>query len=219
MKIKEDRDRPVEHSSTTDIINATSLNAEMLKSMKEEAITNCKLKCIGYNTTHAGYNRKWMNSNECIFIPAPDKDSHAVPDYCRAQIIGQSCVPDTKFEHVVNVTCPTWSGLSNQDSKNSVMLKCRKNKFGHTFVLAQDESIILGHDVTAEKLYNNCDYNHFHENHLFWLNTQRLIYGVCDLISTICTSLAIGIFIYFKNLHCTKNWIHVHLFFAFAING
>jgi len=90
----------------------------------------------------------------------------------------------------------------------------------HTFVLADDNTVQLTHESDPfQTILQYCNILDYHEGQIYWSNVQRMIYGAFDLISTLAASLAIGIFIYFKNLHCTKNWIHVHLLVSLATYG
>jgi len=51
------------------------------------------------------------------------------------------------------------------------------------------------------------------------LKKYQSFFEILDIASTILAINAIFVFIYYKNLHNTKNWIHVHLFIAVALTG
>ena len=51
------------------------------------------------------------------------------------------------------------------------------------------------------------------------LKKYQSFFEILDIASTILAMNAIFVFIYYKNLHNTKNWIHVHLFIAVALTG
>ncbi|KAK1879043.1 Parathyroid hormone/parathyroid hormone-related peptide receptor [Dissostichus eleginoides] len=129
--------------------------------------------------------------------------------YCSPEWDGIVCWPGGPPGKLVSTTCPEY--IHDFNHKGLAYRRCDNNG---TWELA-----------TANKTwanYNECSkfllhYNPSHEREVF--HRLYLIYTVGYSISLGSLMVAVVILGYFRRLHCTRNYIHMHLFVSYMLRA
>ncbi|KAL3055316.1 hypothetical protein OYC64_018077 [Pagothenia borchgrevinki] len=139
-----------------------------------------------------------------------NKSTQKVPEsYCSPEWDGIVCWPGGPPGKLVSTTCPEY--IHDFNHKGLAYRRCDNNG---TWELA-----------TANKTwanYNECSkfllhYNPSHEREVF--HRLYLIYTVGYSISLGSLMVAVVILGYFRRLHCTRNYIHMHLFVSYMLRA
>jgi len=154
-------------------------------------------------------NKQKMNES-------PPIDNHGKPfkSYCEREFDGITCWPSTEPGKYVTVPCPDY--IADFDSSGHAQRYCENTGYW---------KMHLSSNQTWSN-YEPCDAPK-NQTHL----TKIIIYGLpttsslvklynigysCSLVALI---LAMFILVYFKRLHCTRNYIHMHLFVSFILRA
>ncbi|XP_066508439.1 vasoactive intestinal polypeptide receptor-like [Hoplias malabaricus] len=117
-----------------------------------------------------------------------------------------ACWPSAKVGQLVTIPCPKYfSHISHQ--RGNISRACTKDGWAKT---------------DPPSFAQNCGYNvnlTEEEEQMDFLHSVRIGYTIGHTVSL--TSLIIAIFIlcFFRKLHCTRNYIHIHLFLSFIVKA
>ncbi|XP_026857084.1 vasoactive intestinal polypeptide receptor [Electrophorus electricus] len=117
-----------------------------------------------------------------------------------------ACWPSASAGELVTIPCPNYfSHVSDQ--KGNISKTCTED--GWT-------------DIDPSVLAQNCGYSlNFTEGEDVgeFLVSVRIGYTIGHTMSLISLIVAVFILCFFRKLHCTRNYIHVHLFLAFIVKA
>ncbi|XP_069013712.1 parathyroid hormone/parathyroid hormone-related peptide receptor [Embiotoca jacksoni] len=138
------------------------------------------------------------------------KGKHKVPDgYCSPEWDGIVCWPKGPPGKLVSTACPDY--IYDFNHKGLAYRRCDNNG---TWELATANKTWANYNECAKFLYH---YNHSHEKEVF--HRLYLIYTVGYSISLGSLMVAVLILGYFRRLHCTRNYIHMHLFVSYMLRA
>ncbi|CAF98426.1 unnamed protein product [Tetraodon nigroviridis] len=138
------------------------------------------------------------------------KVKHRVPDgFCSPEWDGIVCWPEGPPGKLVSTACPEY--IYDFDHKGLAYRRCDLNG---TWEQASANKTWANYNECAKFLYH---YNHSHEKEVF--HRLYLIYTVGYSISLGSLIVAVLILGYFRRLHCTRNYIHMHLFVSYMLRA
>lgn len=129
-------------------------------------------------------------------LPAPD---------CERVWENMSCWPSAVAGQTVEVECPRF--LRQLTGRNGTMFRnCTQNGWSQTFPRA---------DLACRININNSSIDKRHE----YLLKLKVMYTVGYSSSLVMLLIALSILLSFRRLHCTRNYIHMHLFLSFILRA
>uniref|UniRef100_A0A8P4KRF4 Parathyroid hormone 1 receptor n=1 Tax=Dicentrarchus labrax TaxID=13489 RepID=A0A8P4KRF4_DICLA len=138
------------------------------------------------------------------------KSKHRIPDgFCSPEWDGIVCWPEGPPGKLVSTTCPEY--IYDFNHKGLAYRRCDNNG---TWEQATTNKTWANYNECAKFLYH---YNHSHEKEVF--HRLYLIYTVGYSISLGSLMVAVVILGYFRRLHCTRNYIHMHLFVSYMLRA
>ncbi|XP_075953365.1 parathyroid hormone/parathyroid hormone-related peptide receptor [Anarhichas minor] len=138
------------------------------------------------------------------------KSKHKVPDgFCSPEWDGIVCWPEGPPGKLVSTACPEY--IHDFNHKGLAYRRCDNNG---TWELVTANKTWANYNECAKFLYH---YNHSHEKDVF--HRLYLIYTVGYSISLGSLMVAVVILGYFRRLHCTRNYIHMHLFVSYMLRA
>lgn len=138
------------------------------------------------------------------------KAKHKVPDgFCFPEWDGIVCWPEGPPGKLVYTGCPEY--IYDFDHKGLAYRRCDLNG---TWEQASANKTWANYNECAKFLSH---YNHSHEKDVF--HRLYLIYTVGYSISLGSLIVAVLILGYFRRLHCTRNYIHMHLFVSYMLRA
>ncbi|KAJ8276992.1 hypothetical protein GJAV_G00070200 [Gymnothorax javanicus] len=116
-----------------------------------------------------------------------------------------TCWPSAMVGEVVTISCPNYFSYFNDHHKGNLSKTCTAE--GWTEMLPSTIAANCGYNLN-----NTADDGKF-----FW--TVKIGYTIGHSVSLISLTTAIIILCFFRKLHCTRNYIHVHLFVSFILKA
>ncbi|XP_030204477.1 vasoactive intestinal polypeptide receptor 1b [Gadus morhua] len=116
-----------------------------------------------------------------------------------------ACWPPSPVGEVVTITCPHYFSYFSDQHKGNLSKTCT----------ADGWSEMLPIDIAV-----NCGYNHNisgDEGRFFW--QVKVGYTIGHSVSLASLLTAVLILCIFRKLHCTRNYIHLHLFVSFILKA
>uniref|UniRef100_A0A8C5EUP4 Parathyroid hormone/parathyroid hormone-related peptide receptor n=1 Tax=Gouania willdenowi TaxID=441366 RepID=A0A8C5EUP4_GOUWI len=128
---------------------------------------------------------------------------------CAPEWDGIVCWPEGSPGQLVSTACPDY--IYDFNHRGLAFRRCDTNG---TWELATANKTWANYNECAKFLYH---YNHSYEKEVF--HRLYLIYTVGYSISLGSLMVAVLILGYFRRLHCTRNYIHMHLFVSYMLRA
>ncbi|XP_018603155.1 parathyroid hormone/parathyroid hormone-related peptide receptor [Scleropages formosus] len=139
------------------------------------------------------------------------KSKHKIPDsYCQPEWDGIVCWPEGVPGKVVATACPEY--IYDFNHKGHAYRRCDGNG---TWELVSSNNKTWANYSECAKFLSHYNYNHKKEV----FERLYMIYTVGYSISLGSLMVAVVILGYFRRLHCTRNYIHMHLFVSFMLRA
>nr|XP_057916494.1 vasoactive intestinal polypeptide receptor 1b isoform X3 [Doryrhamphus excisus] len=117
-----------------------------------------------------------------------------------------ACWPSAGVGEVVTITCPAYfSYFSDQHKAGNLSKTCTAD--GWTEMHPVDIALNCGYNVNSTS----------DDGKFFW--QVKIGYTIGHSVSLISLTTAIAILCIFRKLHCTRNYIHMHLFVSFILKA
>uniref|UniRef100_A0A8C9T3Q3 Vasoactive intestinal polypeptide receptor 1-like n=1 Tax=Scleropages formosus TaxID=113540 RepID=A0A8C9T3Q3_SCLFO len=149
----------------------------------------------------------WICISPAPPSPCPDVSSHAFPfPGCQGMWDFMICWPSARLGEVVTVACPNYFSSFSFISKGNLSKTCT----------------LEGWTKVQEHFGQNCGYNQnstIGEEKGNFFTSVRTGYTIGHSVSLISLTAAIIILCIFRKLHCTRNYIHMHLFVSFILKA
>lgn len=152
--------------------------------------------------------QKWMQYKEkCL------RDLLKEPSgiFCNGTFDKYVCWPHSSPGNV-SVPCPSYLPWWSEESSGRA----------HRHCLARGTWQTLENSTNIWQDNSECSKNHTFEEsekHHYLLSTLKLLYTVGYSLSLASLCLALTLLLYFRKLHCTRNYIHMHLFVSFILRA
>ncbi|XP_075684031.1 parathyroid hormone/parathyroid hormone-related peptide receptor [Rhinoderma darwinii] len=147
-----------------------------------------------------------------LFVAKGKCEQHLKPKaqdgFCQSEWDGIVCWPEGKPGSIVSILCPEY--IYDFNHKGHAYRRCDMNG---------SWELVLGNNRTWAN-YTECAKflsNETREREVF--DRLHLIYTVGYSISLGSLTVAVLILGYFRRLHCTRNYIHMHLFVSFMLRA
>ncbi|XP_043851101.1 secretin receptor [Dromiciops gliroides] len=115
------------------------------------------------------------------------------------------CWPFSSVGQTVKVECPKFFQMLT-GKNGSVFRNCTQDGWSEPFVRIDTACGYDVNDSTDDKKH-------------FYLLKLKVVYTVGYSISLVMLLIALGILVAFRKLHCTRNYIHMHLFVSFILRA
>uniref|UniRef100_A0A672ZHS4 Parathyroid hormone/parathyroid hormone-related peptide receptor n=1 Tax=Sphaeramia orbicularis TaxID=375764 RepID=A0A672ZHS4_9TELE len=139
------------------------------------------------------------------------KSKHKIPDgYCAPEWDGLVCWPEGPPGKLISISCPEY--IYDFNHQGLAYRRCDTN--GTWEAAISNNRTWANYSECAKFLYH---YNQSHEKEVF--HRLYLIYTVGYSISLGSLLVAVLILGYFRRLHCTRNYIHMHLFVSYMLRA
>ncbi|XP_031418991.1 vasoactive intestinal polypeptide receptor isoform X2 [Clupea harengus] len=118
-----------------------------------------------------------------------------------------ACWPSARVGEVVTIPCPDYFRFVSGHHKGNISKSCTSvgwieiNHMAVALNCGYNPNITIGDDV----------------GNFYW--SVRIGYTVGHVVSLISITVAIVILCIFRKLHCTRNYIHIHLFMSFILKA
>ncbi|XP_042366813.1 vasoactive intestinal polypeptide receptor 1b [Plectropomus leopardus] len=116
-----------------------------------------------------------------------------------------ACWPSASVGEVVTITCPTYFSYFSDEHKGNLSKTCTAD--GWTEMHPMDIAMNCGYNLNSTS----------DDGKFFW--QVKIGYTIGHSVSLISLTTAIGILCLFRKLHCTRNYIHMHLFVSFILKA
>ncbi|XP_061820907.1 vasoactive intestinal polypeptide receptor 1b isoform X2 [Nerophis lumbriciformis] len=117
-----------------------------------------------------------------------------------------TCWPSAQVGQVVTITCPAYfSYFSEQHKAGNLSKTCTAD--GWTEMRPLDIALNCGYNINSTS----------DEGKFFW--QVKIGYTVGHSVSLVSLTTAIAVLCIFRKLHCTRNYIHMHLFVSFVLKA
>ncbi|XP_046879955.1 vasoactive intestinal polypeptide receptor 1b isoform X3 [Hypomesus transpacificus] len=130
-----------------------------------------------------------------------------VTEGCQGMWDSIACWPSAKFGEVVTIFCPTYFSYFSDQHKGKVNLSKTCTTDGWTEMHPIDIALNCGYNMN-----NTGDDGKF-------FSQVKIGYTIGHSVSLISLIAAIIILCIFRKLHCTRNYIHMHLFVSFILKA
>uniref|UniRef100_A0A8D3EFR2 Gastric inhibitory polypeptide receptor-like n=1 Tax=Scophthalmus maximus TaxID=52904 RepID=A0A8D3EFR2_SCOMX len=148
--------------------------------------------------------------NECLLQMSTEPRPRGV--FCSRMFDMYACWPDGQPNSTVKVPCPWYLPWHKQVHNGFVLREC-----GPDGQWATRNSSLTWRD------HSQCEADHIQESsqeqQMMTLAYFRVIYTVGYCVSLAALSLALIILLFFRKLHCTRNYIHTNLFASFILRA
>uniref|UniRef100_G3NGC7 Vasoactive intestinal peptide receptor 1b n=1 Tax=Gasterosteus aculeatus aculeatus TaxID=481459 RepID=G3NGC7_GASAC len=116
-----------------------------------------------------------------------------------------ACWPAATVGEVVTITCPTYFSYFSDEHKGNLSKTCTAD--GWTQMHPIDIAVNCGYNLNSTS----------DDGKFFW--QVKIGYTIGYSVSLISLTTAIVILCIFRKLHCTRNYIHMHLFVSFILKA
>ncbi|KAF3836559.1 hypothetical protein F7725_029117 [Dissostichus mawsoni] len=116
-----------------------------------------------------------------------------------------ACWPSASVGEVVTITCPTYFSYFSDEHKGNLSKTCTAD--GWTEMHPIDIAMNCGYNLNSTS----------DDGKFFW--QVKIGYTIGHSVSLISLTTAIVILCIFRKLHCTRNYIHMHLFVSFILKA
>ncbi|XP_061777279.1 vasoactive intestinal polypeptide receptor 1b isoform X3 [Nerophis ophidion] len=117
-----------------------------------------------------------------------------------------ACWPSAQVGQVVTIACPAYfSYFSEQHKAGNLSKTCTAD--GWTEMRPLDIALNCGYNINSTS----------DEGKFFW--QVKIGYTVGHSVSLVSLTTAIAVLCIFRKLHCTRNYIHLHLFVSFVLKA
>ncbi|XP_044031711.1 vasoactive intestinal polypeptide receptor 1b isoform X2 [Siniperca chuatsi] len=116
-----------------------------------------------------------------------------------------ACWPSASIGEVVTITCPTYFSYFSDQHKGNLSKTCTAD--GWTEMHPFDIAVNCGYNLNSTS----------DDGKFFW--QVKIGYTIGHSVSLISLTTAIVILCIFRKLHCTRNYIHMHLFVSFILKA
>uniref|UniRef100_A0A7N8XBF9 Vasoactive intestinal peptide receptor 1b n=1 Tax=Mastacembelus armatus TaxID=205130 RepID=A0A7N8XBF9_9TELE len=117
-----------------------------------------------------------------------------------------ACWPSARVGEVVTITCPNYFSYFSDQHKGNLSKTCTAD--GWTEMQPIDIAINCGYNLNSTS---------DDEGKFLW--QVKIGYTIGHSVSLISLTTAIVILCIFRKLHCTRNYIHMHLFVSFILKA
>ncbi|RXM31489.1 hypothetical protein EOD39_6930 [Acipenser ruthenus] len=200
----------------------TTINADIMQVDVDDVITkeeqiyllfNAKRKCeraiksklYKVSGSAAGYASVRSVERRGNQDPVSDQDGLCLPEWD-----GIVCWPEGLAGKTVSTPCPEY--IYDFNHKGHAYRRCDMNG---SWELAPSNNRTWANYTECAKFLTH--YNQNHEKEVF--DRLYLIYTVGYSVSLVSLTVAVAILGYFRRLHCTRNYIHMHLFVSFMLRA
>ncbi|KAM9359612.1 glucagon receptor-like [Symphorus nematophorus] len=146
--------------------------------------------------------------NECLFQMSTKPRPKVV--FCSRMFDGLACWTDGKTNSTVKVPCPWYLPWYDQVRNGFVLREC-----------GPDGQWTTRNSSRTWRDHSQCipDIPPPPENQMMIFVYFRVMYTVGYSVSLVSLSLALIILLFFRKLHCTRNYIHTNLFASFILRA
>uniref|UniRef100_A0AAX7T789 Vasoactive intestinal peptide receptor 1b n=1 Tax=Astatotilapia calliptera TaxID=8154 RepID=A0AAX7T789_ASTCA len=116
-----------------------------------------------------------------------------------------ACWPSARVGEVVTITCPPYFSYFSDHQKGNLSKTCTED--GWTEMHPIDIAVSCGYNLNSTS----------DDGKFFW--QVKIGYTIGHSVSLVSLSTAIVILCIFRKLHCTRNYIHMHLFVSFILKA
>ncbi|XP_061876669.1 vasoactive intestinal polypeptide receptor 1b isoform X3 [Entelurus aequoreus] len=147
-----------------------------------------------------------MNDIELERQRCENSTSENVTSGCGGEWDMVACWPSAQVGQVVTITCPAYfSYFSEQHKAGNLSKTCTAD--GWTEMRPLDIALNCGYNINSTS----------DEGKFFW--QVKIGYTVGHSVSLVSLTTAIAVLCIFRKLHCTRNYIHMHLFVSFVLKA
>ncbi|XP_044059590.1 glucagon receptor [Siniperca chuatsi] len=166
--------------------------------------------CVSERTFHH-MREEWNRyRNECLLQMSTEPRPKGV--FCGRMFDMYACWSDGKPNSIVKVPCPWYLPWYNQVRNGFVLRECGPNGQWTTATSSR-----------TWRDYSQCNTDNSHqiaqEKQMMIFAYFRVMYTVGYSVSLASLSLALIILLFFRKLHCTRNYIHINLFASFILRA
>ncbi|KAM6178305.1 secretin receptor [Rhynchocyon petersi] len=195
-------------------------SSELLSYLRSGRVPIWILSCIGTNIQHVSQVATlpqlcdvlkvlWAEQNQCLQDlsreQTEDLDREKPTPGCKGLWDNMTCWPSTTLGRTVEMECPRF--LQMLTGRNgSVFRNCTQGGWSETF---PRPDIACGIDIN----------DLFNEKRYTYLLGLKILYTVGYSSSLIILLVALSLLCAFRRLHCTRNYIHMHLFLSFIVRA
>ncbi|KAJ8268005.1 hypothetical protein COCON_G00131770 [Conger conger] len=141
--------------------------------------------------------------NQCI----TQAESENVTSGCRGTWDIITCWPSARVGEVVTIPCPDYFKYFSSQHKGNLSKMCTSD--GWTEMHPTSYALNCGYNLNST---SSDDAGNF-------LRSVKIGYTIGHSVSLISLTAAIIILCIFRKLHCTRNYIHMHLFVSFILKA
>ncbi|KAM4521397.1 vasoactive intestinal polypeptide receptor-like, partial [Fundulus diaphanus] len=116
-----------------------------------------------------------------------------------------ACWPSARIGEVVTITCPTYFSYFSDKHRGNLSKTC--TAYGWTEMHPIDIAVNCGYNLNSTS----------DDGKFFW--QVKVGYTIGHSVSLILLITAIVVLCIFRKLHCTRNYIHMHLFVSFILKA
>ncbi|XP_061876668.1 vasoactive intestinal polypeptide receptor 1b isoform X2 [Entelurus aequoreus] len=146
-----------------------------------------------------------MNDIELERQRCENSTSENVTSGCGGEWDMVACWPSAQVGQVVTITCPAYFSYFSEQHKGNLSKTCTAD--GWTEMRPLDIALNCGYNINSTS----------DEGKFFW--QVKIGYTVGHSVSLVSLTTAIAVLCIFRKLHCTRNYIHMHLFVSFVLKA
>ncbi|XP_070685433.1 glucagon receptor [Pempheris klunzingeri] len=167
-------------------------------------------KCVTGRTVKETVEEWSLYRNECLLWMNAEPRPKGV--FCARLFDMYACWPDGKPNSTVKVPCPWYLPWYNQVRNGFVLREC-----------GPDGQWTTSNSSRTWRDHSQCNTDKSQqeapEKQMMILAYFRVMYTVGYCVSLASLSLALIILLFFRKLHCTRNYIHTNLFASFILRA
>ncbi|XP_006057230.1 secretin receptor [Bubalus bubalis] len=145
-----------------------------------------------------------VERDQCLQELSRESAEHPAPG-CRGLWDNTSCWPSSALGQTVEVACPRFLWML-VGRNGSMFRNCTQGGWSETFPRPDLACGVNVNDSSNEKRYE-------------YLLKLKMMYTVGYSSSLVMLLVALSILCAFRRLHCTRNYIHMHLFVSFILRA
>eukprot|EP00057_Strongylocentrotus_purpuratus_P005075 XP_003730162.2 PREDICTED: parathyroid hormone 2 receptor [Strongylocentrotus purpuratus] len=145
--------------------------------------------------------------NSCTWKMARDPPTEGV--HCNRTWDGILCWPDTLANSVHRLPCPIYLTDTTTRVDMYASKSCEADGIWYS---AENNETWTNYTMCRAADEDNSIYEKIYQS-------LQIVYSIGYSLSLISLVVAMGIFLYFRKLRCTRNMIHMHLFMSFILRA